>query len=283
MAPQQSPCPLPHCARHPLLAALLPPARWSVLAQAAPVAVPDAQDWARSRPPSARRARPRSGASSTRPRRPERKAFRQQLRQQIEALTPAQRQALIQQTRKGWYNLSTDERQRLIDERREQIETMSPAERRELLRQRREMLRRPGPEEPRRLRDRLPPVDPCATLPASGALGRSISSLGQWVGQALGGRGRQPPAADPGRWVAGRPRRRPGQRQRAGAPLKPPGLRPPCSCWGRREDAEDMVQGGLSAPVALRAPATRMAPAWRPTSTPSSSTAAKAGWRAGAS
>ena len=86
----------------------------------------------------------------------ERKAFRQQLRQQIEDLTPEQRQALVQQTRKRWQNLPPGEQQRLADERRAQIEAMSPAERRELLRQRRDMLRGLSPEERAALRDRLP-------------------------------------------------------------------------------------------------------------------------------
>lgn len=78
--------------------------------------------------------------------------------------------------------------------------------------------------------------------PASGALGRSISSLGQWVGQALGGRGRQPPAADPwALWQAARA----GDQASASAlvrRLSPQAYALAMQLLGRREDAEDMVQ-----------------------------------------
>ena len=78
--------------------------------------------------------------------------------------------------------------------------------------------------------------------PASGALGRSISSLGQWVGQALGGRGRQPPAADPwALWQAARA----GDQASASAlvrRLTPQAYALAMQLLGRREDAEDMVQ-----------------------------------------
>ena len=125
-------------------------------AHAAPVAVPDAQDWARLTPAErrARKADIRSQLDQASP--AERKMFRQQLRRQIEDLTPQQRQALINQTRQGWQSMSPDEQRRLTDERRAQIQAMSPAERRELLRQRREMLHKLSPEERAALRDRLP-------------------------------------------------------------------------------------------------------------------------------
>ena len=74
-------------------------------AQAAPIDVPDAQDWAQLTPAErkARKADMRRQLDQASP--AERKAFRQQLRQQIEGLTPEQRQALVQQTRKRWQNL----------------------------------------------------------------------------------------------------------------------------------------------------------------------------------
>ena len=94
--------------------------------------------------------------------------------------------------------------------------------------------------------------------PASGALGRSISSLGQWVGQALGGRGRQPPAADPwALWQAARA----GDQASASAlvrRLSPQAYALAMQLLGRREDAEDMVQEAF-----LRLWRARQRRAWR--------------------
>jgi len=78
--------------------------------------------------------------------------------------------------------------------------------------------------------------------PASGALGRSISSLGQWVGQALGVRGGAPQPADPwALWQAARA----GDQASASAlvrRLSPQAYALAMQLLGRREDAEDMVQ-----------------------------------------
>lgn len=78
--------------------------------------------------------------------------------------------------------------------------------------------------------------------PASGGLGRSISSLGQWVGQALRARGRQPPPADPwALWQAACA----GDQTSASAlvrRLTPQAYALAMQMLGRREDAEDMVQ-----------------------------------------
>lgn len=122
---------------------------------AAPVKVPDAQDWARLTPAeqAQRKAALKQQLQQATPQ--ERKAFRQQLRQQIETLSPAERQALIDSTRQRWLQLSPQEKQRLADERREQVNAMTPEERRELLRQRREMLEKLSPEEREALREKL--------------------------------------------------------------------------------------------------------------------------------
>ena len=78
--------------------------------------------------------------------------------------------------------------------------------------------------------------------PASGGLGRSISSLGQWVGQALGARGRPPPPADQwALWQAACA----GDQASASAlvrRLTPQAYALAMQLLGRREDAEDMVQ-----------------------------------------
>ena len=77
---------------------------------------------------------------------------------------------------------------------------------------------------------------------ASGGLGRSISSLGQWVGQALGARGRPPPPADQwALWQAACA----GDQASASAlvrRLTPQAYALAMQLLGRREDAEDMVQ-----------------------------------------
>lgn len=78
--------------------------------------------------------------------------------------------------------------------------------------------------------------------PARDGFSRSISSLGQWVGQVLGDRGRQPPAAD--HWALWRAACA-GDQASASAlvrRLTPQAHALAMQMLGRREDAEDMVQ-----------------------------------------
>lgn len=125
-------------------------------AAAAPVAVPDPQEWARLSPAeqAARRDEIKRQLQVASP--AERQAFRQQMRQTLESLKPEDRRALVDRARQRWDAMSPEERRQAAEARRAQIAAMSPEQREDLLRQRRAMLDKLSPAERQALREKLP-------------------------------------------------------------------------------------------------------------------------------